>query len=144
FSLNTGERFKEELKKLESQGMKGLLIDVRNNPGGVLSVVIDIAEQFVPKGELIVQVEDKNKKREKHPSGGEAKSYPITVLMNKGSASASEILAGALQQSAGATLMGEHSFGKGTVQTSFDKQFGDGSLLKVTIAKWLTPNGTWI
>ncbi|MHA2856996.1 S41 family peptidase [Paenibacillus lautus] len=144
FSLNTGERFKEELKKLESQGMKGLLIDVRNNPGGVLSVVIDIAEQFVPKGELIVQVEDKDKKREKHPSGGVAKSYPITVLMNKGSASASEILAGALQQSAGATLMGEHSFGKGTVQTSFDKQFGDGSLLKVTIAKWLTPNGTWI
>lgn len=144
FSLNTGKRFEEELKKLESQGMKGLLIDVRNNPGGVLSVVIDIAEQFVPKGELIVQVEDKNKKREKHPSNGTAKPYPITVLMNKGSASASEILAGALQQSAGATLMGEHTFGKGTVQTSFDRQFGDGSLLKVTIAKWLTPNGTWI
>lgn len=144
FSLNTGKRFEEELKKLESQDMKGLLIDVRNNPGGVLSVVINIAEQFVPKGKLIVQVEDKNKKREKHPSNGTAKSYPITVLMNKGSASASEILAGALQQSAGATLMGEHSFGKGTVQTSFDKQFGDGSLLKVTIAKWLTPNGTWI
>ena len=77
FSLNTGERFKEELEKLEGQGMKGLLIDVRNNPGGVLSVVIDIAEQFVPKGELIVQVEDKNKKREKHPSNGEAKSIRL-------------------------------------------------------------------
>lgn len=144
FSLNTGERFKEELKKLEEQGMKGLVIDVRNNPGGVLSVVIEIAEQFVPKGKLIVQVEDKDQNREKHTSKGGSKSYPVTVLMNKGSASASEILAGALQESAGAVLIGENSFGKGTVQTSFEKQFGDGSLLKVTIAKWLTPNGTWI
>lgn len=64
--------------------------------------------------------------------------------MNKGSASASEILAGALQQSAGAKLIGENSFGKGTVQTSFEKELGDGSLLKITIAKWLTPDGTWI
>lgn len=144
FSVNTAERFKQELESLESQGMKGLVIDVRNNPGGVLSVVIDIAEQFVPKGELIVQVEDKNEKREEHLSKGQAKPYPVAVLLNKGSASASEILAGALQQSAGATLLGEHSFGKGTVQTSFDKQFGDGSMIKVTIAKWLTPNGTWI
>ncbi|MCM3128249.1 MULTISPECIES: S41 family peptidase [unclassified Paenibacillus] len=144
FSLNTGERFKEELAKLESQNMKGLVIDVRNNPGGVLSVVIDIAEQFVPSGELIVQVEDKNGNRETNESKGSAKDYPVSVLMNKGSASASEILAGALQQSAGATLLGEHSFGKGTVQTSFERQLGDGSLVKITIAKWLTPNGDWI
>lgn len=144
FSLNTADRFKEELAKLEKQNMKGLVIDVRNNPGGVLSVVIDIAQQFVPKGKTIVQVEDKNQKREKEVSKGSNKPYPVTVLMNKGSASASEILAGALQQSAGATLIGENSFGKGTVQTSYDKQMGDGSLLKITIAKWLTPNGTWI
>lgn len=144
FSLNTADRFKEELAKLEKQNMKGLVIDVRNNPGGVLSVVIDIAQQFVPKGKTIVQVEDKNQKREKEVSKGSSKPYPVTVLMNKGSASASEILAGALQQSAGATLIGENSFGKGTVQTSYDKQMGDGSLLKITIAKWLTPNGTWI
>ncbi len=144
FSLNTGDRFKEELKKLEQEGMEGLVIDVRNNPGGVLDVVIDIAEQFVPKGELIVQVEDKNKNRKKYTSDGDSKPYPIAVLMNKGSASASEILAGALQQSAGAVLVGENTFGKGTVQTSFEKQFGDGSLIKVTIAKWLTPDGSWI
>lgn len=144
FSLNTGERFKQELSTLEKEGMKGLVIDVRNNPGGVLSVVIDIAEQFVPKGKVIVQVEDKNKKREQNLSKGSGKPYPVTLLMNKGSASASEILAGALQQSAGAKLMGENSFGKGTVQTSFSKQFDDGSLLKITIAKWLTPNGSWI
>ncbi|AOK90103.1 S41 family peptidase [Paenibacillus polymyxa] len=144
FSLNTAERFKEELAKLEKQGLKGLVIDVRNNPGGVLSVVIDIAQQFVPSGKTIVQVEDKNQKREEEKSKGSRKNYPVTLLMNKGSASASEILAGALQQSAGAVLIGENSFGKGTVQTSYDKQMGDGSLLKITIAKWLTPNGTWI
>ncbi|OAB42975.1 S41 family peptidase [Paenibacillus glacialis] len=144
FSLNTADRFMAELSKLEKQGMKGLVIDVRNNPGGVLAVVIDIAQQFVPKGELIVQVEDKEGKRDKSLSKGSSKSYPITLLMNKGSASASEILAGALQESAGVILVGENSFGKGTVQTSFDKQLGDGSLLKITIAKWLTPKGTWI
>ncbi|WP_150270437.1 S41 family peptidase [Paenibacillus tepidiphilus] len=144
FSVNTADRFKEELAALEKKGMKGLVIDVRNDPGGVLPVVIEMAEQFVPSGKAIVQVEDKNKQREVSNSKGSSKDYPVAVLMNKGSASASEILAGALQQSAGAKLIGEHSFGKGTVQTSFDKQFGDGSLLKITIAKWLTPDGTWI
>lgn len=144
FSQNTAERFKEELANLESQDMKGLVIDVRNNPGGVLSVVIDIAEQFVPSGKVIVQVEDKDGNREENESKGSLKPYPVSVLMNKGSASASEILAGALQQSAGATLIGENSYGKGTVQTSFDRQLGDGSLVKITIAKWLTPNGDWI
>ncbi|WNS42702.1 S41 family peptidase [Paenibacillus sp. MMS20-IR301] len=144
FSQNTADRFKEELTKLEAQGMKGLVLDVRNDPGGVLPIVIEMAEQFVPAGKAIVQVEDKNKKREVSTSNGSSKKYPVVVLMNKGSASASEILAGALQQSAGAKLIGENSFGKGTVQTSFEKQLGDGSLLKITIAKWLTPDGTWI
>jgi carboxyl-terminal processing protease len=144
FSQNTAERFKEELTKLETQGMKGLVIDVRNDPGGVLPIVIEMAEQFVPAGKAIVQVEDKNKQREVSTSKGSSKQYPVVVLMNKGSASASEIMAGALQQSAGAKLIGEDSFGKGTVQTSFEEQLGDGSLLKITIAKWLTPDGTWI
>ncbi|WP_342563278.1 S41 family peptidase [Paenibacillus sp. FSL R7-0345] len=144
FSMNTAERFKEELNNLEKQGMKGLVIDVRNDPGGVLQRVIEMAEQFVPAGKTIVQVESKDKTREVSTSKGSSKDYPVVVLMNKGSASASEILAGALQQSAGAKLIGEHSFGKGTVQTSFERELGDGSLLKITIAKWLTPDGTWI
>ncbi|AIQ55120.1 S41 family peptidase [Paenibacillus sp. FSL R7-0331] len=144
FSMNTAERFKEELNNLEKQGMKGLVIDVRNDPGGVLQRVIEMAEQFVPAGKTIVQVENKDKSREVSTSKGSSKAYPVVVLMNKGSASASEILAGALQQSAGAKLIGEHSFGKGTVQTSFEKELGDGSLLKITIAKWLTPDGTWV
>lgn len=147
FSMNTADRFKTELTKLESQGMKGLVIDVRNNPGGVLSVVVDMADQLVPKGKVIVQVENKAGQREQTVSKGAGttvKSYPIVVLTNKGSASASEILAGALQESAGAKLIGEVTYGKGTVQQSYENEFGDGSLLKITMAKWLTPNGEWI
>ncbi|EFM08987.1 carboxyl-terminal protease [Paenibacillus curdlanolyticus YK9] len=144
FSMNTGERFAQELEKLESQGMKGLVIDVRNNPGGVLPVVLSIIEPFIAKGKTLVQVEDRSGKREKTVSKGEGRSYPIAVLTNEGSASASEILAGALQESAGAVLIGTKTFGKGTVQVSYDKTLGDGSMVKMTIAKWLTPNGTWV
>ncbi|WP_424766678.1 S41 family peptidase [Paenibacillus sp. sgz302251] len=144
FSLHTAERFKEELARLEEQGMKGLVLDVRNNPGGVLPVVVDIAESFMAKGTTVVQVEDRHGNREKTVSKGQSKSYPIAVLMNNGSASASEILAGALQEGAGAKLIGETTFGKGTVQVSYNKALGDGSLVKMTIAKWLTPKGNWI
>ncbi|WP_310830462.1 S41 family peptidase [Paenibacillus pedocola] len=144
FSMNTAERFKEELANLEKKGMKGLVIDVRNDPGGVLQRVVEMAELFVPNGKAIVKIDEKGKALEVIKSNGSSKDYPVVVLMNKGSASASEILAGALQQSAGAKLIGENSFGKGTVQTSFEKELGDGSLLKITIAKWLTPDGTWI
>ncbi|EOS54076.1 S41 family peptidase [Paenibacillus barengoltzii] len=144
FSLNTADRFKKELENLEKQGMKGLIIDVRNNPGGVLDVVEAMSEQFVPAGKAIVQIEDKYKRRQQSVSKGSGKSYPVAVLTNKGSASASEILAGALQESAGAKLVGETTYGKGTVQSSYSQEMGDGSLLKITIAKWLTPNGEWI
>lgn len=144
FSLNTGDRFAEELDKLEKAGMKALVIDVRGNPGGVLPVVVSVAQPFVPKGEPIVQVEDKTGHREKTVSNGSGKAYPVAVLMNKGSASASEVLAGALHEEAHAVLVGETSFGKGTVQVSYDKQIADGSLIKMTIAKWLTPLGNWV
>lgn len=144
FSLNTADRFKKELENLEKQGMKGLIIDVRNNPGGVLDVVEAMSEQFVPAGKAIVQIEDKYKRRQQSVSKGSGKSYPVVVLTNKGSASASEILAGALQESAGAKLVGETTYGKGTVQSSYSQEMGDGSMLKITIAKWLTPNGEWI
>ncbi|GFN32630.1 S41 family peptidase [Paenibacillus xylaniclasticus] len=144
FSVNTADRFKEELKKLEDQGMKGLVIDVRNNPGGVLPVVEKVVEPFIAKGRTIVQVESRDGQRKATKSEGEGRRYPIAVLTNEGSASASEILAGALQQSAGAVLVGERTFGKGTVQLSDFKTLGDGSIVKMTIAKWLTPNGTWV
>ncbi|ANE46741.1 peptidase S41 [Paenibacillus swuensis] len=144
FSKNTGERFLADLKSLEAKGMKGLVIDVRNDPGGILPVVVQIAQPFVPKGEAVVQVEDRAKRRKATPSEGEGKPYPVVVLINKGSASASEILAAAIREGGGGKLMGETSFGKGTVQISYGEEMGDGSILKMTIAKWLTPNGNWI
>jgi len=145
FSLNTSERFAEELKALEEKGLKGLVIDVRNNPGGVLQDVVEIAQLMMKEGSVVVQVEDRSGKRDKtYAKGGEKKSYPIAVLTNGGSASASEILAGALQEGAGATVVGQQSYGKGTVQVSFNKLFDDGGLIKMTIAKWLTPKGNWI
>jgi carboxyl-terminal processing protease len=145
FSANTAERFATELAGLEKKGMQGLVIDVRNNPGGILQVVNTIAAQFVPKGETIVQVEERSGAREKtvSPEGG-GKDYPIALLINKGSASASEVLAGALREKAGAVLVGENSFGKGTVQVPYDNFDNDGSMLKMTIAKWLTPDGNWV
>ncbi|XEC94693.1 S41 family peptidase [Paenibacillus tarimensis] len=144
FAMNTGDRFIEELERLEGMGMKGLIIDVRNNPGGVLPIVVQIAQPFVPNGEPIVQVEERSGKVEQTLSKGEGKDYPVVMLTNKGSASASEVLAGALREKAGATVVGETTFGKGTVQVSYSKPLGDGSMLKMTIAKWLTPNGNWI
>lgn len=144
FSQNTGERFKEELEALEAKGMKGLIIDVRNDPGGILPVVKGIAELFVPKGKALYQVEGQGNKIKSVPSEGSSKPYPVTVLIDKGSASAAEILAAAIQQSAGGKLIGETSFGKGTVQMNFSREMGDGSMIKLTIAKWLTPNGSWI
>jgi carboxyl-terminal processing protease len=144
FSANTAKRFAEELKNLESKGMKGLVIDVRNDPGGLLNVVVDIVNPFVKSGKAIVQVENRDGKREPTPSTGTGKDYPVTVLVNKGSASASEILAGAFQEAVGSKLVGETTYGKGTVQVTFEKEMGDGSNIKMTVYKWLTPNGNWI
>ncbi|WNQ11624.1 S41 family peptidase [Paenibacillus aurantius] len=146
FSTNTAKRFREELNALEAKGMKGLVIDVRNDPGGLLDSVVDIMENFVEKGKPIVQIEDRQGKKEATNAEGKypVKKYPVTVLINNGSASASEILAGAFKESAGGTLVGEKSYGKGTVQITYEKEMGDGSNIKMTVFKWLTPNGNWI
>lgn len=145
FSMNTGKRFKEELTKLERSGMKGLIIDVRNNPGGFVPVVTDIAENFIPSGQIIYQQERRDEKVTKALSRGKGtKKYPIITLINEGSASASEILAGALQDLQLAKLVGVPSFGKGTMQVTYKEEFDDGSLLKMTFAKWLTPKGSWV
>jgi carboxyl-terminal processing protease len=144
FSTNTADRFKEELAKLEAQGLKGLIIDVRNNPGGLLDVVSEIIEQFVPAGKTILQIENRSGNREPKISNGSSKYYPVSVLINKGSASASEILAASLKETIGSAIVGETTFGKGTVQVTFGKELGDDSNLKMTAYKWLTPTGTWI
>lgn len=146
FSQNTSKRFKEELGKLEAKGMKGLLVDVRNDPGGLLPEVVEIAQTFVEKGKPIVQIENRDGKRvptlSENPSP--VKKYPMALLINKGSASASEILAGVFKEALGSKLVGETTFGKGTVQVTFEEEMGDGSNIKMTTYKWLTPNANWI
>lgn len=143
FSQDTAADFKEELIDLEKKDIEGLIIDVRGNPGGLLVSVEEILKEFVTKDKPFIQIEARNGKKEKHFSNlTEKKEYPVAVLINKGSASASEILAGALKEAAGYQLVGETTFGKGTVQQAVP--MGDGSNIKLTLFKWLTPDGNWI
>jgi carboxyl-terminal processing protease len=143
FSEDTAKEFDKNLTSLEKQGMNGLIIDVRGNPGGILPVVLDILDELVPHHRVVLMTEDRNGNKTKFTSKlDQPKPYPIAVLIDGGSASASEILAAGLKESAGATLIGETSYGKGTVQTTQD--FKDGSNIKMTIAKWLTPKGHWV
>ncbi|MEH6992675.1 S41 family peptidase [Neobacillus drentensis] len=143
FSQETAADFKKELKELEKKDINGLIIDVRGNPGGLLVSVEDILKEFVTKEKPFIQIEKRNGDKERHFSNlNEKKDYPVAVLINKGSASASEILAGALKEAAGYQLVGETTFGKGTVQQAVP--MGDGSNIKLTLFKWLTPDGNWI
>ncbi|QFK72843.1 PDZ domain-containing protein [Pradoshia sp. D12] len=143
FSEETAEDFLEDLKGLEEDKVDGLLIDVRGNPGGLLTSVQEILEVFVTNEHPYIQIQERNGKKNKFFSTLKSeKEYPIAVLINKGSASASEIFAGAMQEAEGYPLIGEKTFGKGTVQQPVS--MGDGSTIKLTFYKWLTPNGTWI
>ncbi|WP_066387437.1 S41 family peptidase [Neobacillus mesonae] len=143
FSENTAADFKKELKALENDDIKGLIIDVRGNPGGLLISVEEILKELVPKDKPYVQIQERTgEKRRFFSTISEKKDYPILVLANKGSASASEILAGALQEAAGYKIVGETTFGKGTVQQALEME--DGSNVKLTLYKWLTPDGNWI
>ncbi|WP_409251057.1 S41 family peptidase [Bacillus sp. SCS-153A] len=143
FSDDTYTELTKALKELKAEGMKALIIDVRQNPGGLLDQAIKISSLFVPEGDVLLQVEDNEGNKEKIVAeGGQKVDVPVTVLIDKGSASASEILAAAVSESADIPLVGVNSFGKGTVQTS--ESFTDGSNMKFTTAKWLTPDGTWI
>jgi carboxyl-terminal processing protease len=147
FNNDTSAQVANELSAMESRGLKALIIDVRDNPGGFLQSVIEVADQLMEKGKPIVQSEYKDGKHKIDSAQNGAinnKRYPLVVLINKGSASAAEILAGALKQSANAVLVGETTFGKGTVQVSYEDELGDGSLVKLTVYKWLLPDGTWI
>ncbi|MCA1040446.1 peptidoglycan-binding protein [Bacillus infantis] len=143
FSEDTAKEFSKELKKLEKEGLDGLIIDVRGNPGGLLSSVEEILKGLVTKEKPYVQIQKRNGDKTRYFSELEKeKDYPVAVLIDKGSASASEILAGALEEGAGYPLIGESTFGKGTVQQPVP--MGDGSNIKLTLFKWLTPDGNWI
>ncbi|HLQ72452.1 MAG TPA: S41 family peptidase, partial [Bacillota bacterium] len=143
FAENTANEFETELKKLEDDGMEGLVIDVRGNPGGLLTAVEEILMLFVPKDTPYLQIEDPDGNKEPFYSNlDEKKDYPISVLIDEGSASASEILAVALKE-IGYDTVGEKSFGKGTVQNAIEID-DEGDTIKLTYYKWLSPNGEWI
>src|SRR5690625_2380557 len=142
FSERTASEFVEYLNELESDGIEGLIIDVRGNPGGLLDSVEDILHEFIPKDIPYLQREDREGNTKKYFSElEEKKPYPISVLIDEGSASASEILAVAMKE-VGYDVIGKTSFGKGTVQQAVP--LGDGSTIKLTFYKWLSPDGNWI
>ena len=142
FSSTIYDQFKRELEELEKENISGLVIDVRGNSGGYLSGVTDILNLFLKKGDVIYQLESGNKKQIKKDTTKEKRDYPVAVLVNGGSASASEILASAIKESYNGFVVGTKTYGKGTVQQT--TTLPDGSMVKYTVQKWLTPNGNWI
>lgn len=141
FDKNISKNFISQLNTLVKQGAKGLIIDVRDNPGGLYDEVVSLADRLLPEG-TIVFTKDKNGKKNVQPSDATELNMPITVLTNGNSASASEILAGAIKDFKKGTLIGTKTFGKGLVQTTYS--FKDGTGLKVTIARYYTPSGVCI
>lgn len=142
FSETVGQQFGEHLKKLEEQGMNNLIIDLRNNTGGYLKGSTDIASIFIKEGEIIYSLQTNLDKKDYKDETKESKDYKVVILINKNSASASEVLAAALKYSYGAKLVGVTSYGKGTVQQT--SEVSDKTMIKYTTAKWLTPMGNCI
>ena len=139
FTDVTFEQYQKAKEDLESQGMEKLVIDLRDNPGGLLTSVCDVLGTILPKG-LIVYTEDKYGKREEELCDGKTPiDIPLAVLVNGNSASASEIFAGAVKDHKMGTIVGTTTYGKGVVQTIRD--LGDGSALKLTVSNYYTPNG---
>ena len=139
FDSVTYDQYQQALEDLQNQGMQGLIVDLRNNPGGNLSTVCDMLDLMLPEG-LIVYTEDKDGNRQEMTSDDEHQfNLPMTVLMNGNSASASEIYAGAIQDYCLGKIVGTQSYGKGVVQQIFDLK--DGTCVKLTIAEYFTPNG---
>jgi len=141
FGRETSKEFKEKYEELRKQNIEGLVIDLRNNTGGVYEEVIEIAKTIVPKG-LIVYTQDKNGNKEEIFSESEGIDIPLSVLINEYSASASEVLAGAIKDRECGILVGQKTYGKGVIQGIYN--MSDGSSIKVTIAEYYTPNGVCI
>jgi carboxyl-terminal processing protease len=144
FSRGSTGKIVETIKELGEQGaLKGLILDLRDNPGGLLDESIFVSSQFIDEGVITIERLKGNEEQvfEAQP-GGAALDIPLVVLVNRGSASASEIVAGAIQENGRGTVLGEQTFGKGTVQ--IPHTLSDGSELRVTIAEWLTPSGKQI
>lgn len=143
FSNNITKQVKKELESLKKKNIDKLVIDVRDNPGGYLTQVTEILSLFMTKKDVIYQLQTKNNKEKVYGTSSKATySYPVVVLINENSASASEILASAFKETYNAEIVGVNSYGKGTVQKTGDLNNGD--TIKYTVQKWLTPKGKWI
>ena len=142
FTSTVGEEFKKALGELESEGISSLIIDMRYNYGGYLKGATDIANFLLEKDKIIYTLEGKDSREVYRDQTDEHRAYPIVVLVNDSSASASEVLASALKDSYGATIVGQITYGKGRVQQA--RTLEDGSMVKYTTAKWLRPNGECI
>ncbi len=141
FQEATVEDLSTELEKLVSKNIQGLILDLRNNPGGLLTAAVGVSEQFLESGRLVVSIQGRNGKKDEYRARASGKNYqyPMIVLVNHGSASASEIVAAAMQDWGKAVVIGTTTFGKGSVQTILP--LSDGSGLRLTTAKYFTPNG---
>ncbi|HEY7784599.1 MAG TPA: S41 family peptidase [Pyrinomonadaceae bacterium] len=142
FQQTSDEELREAIKKLKSQGMRQLILDLRNNPGGLLTQAIDVSSEFLPRGKVVVSVKGRTEYSEPmvyKSNGSDPEDVPLVVLINRGSASASEIVAGAIQDHGRGLVVGETSFGKGLVQKVFPLPFNTG--LTLTTARYYTPYG---
>ena len=139
FSEDTGEEFTKEFEKMRGQGMKKMILDLRNNPGGLVDQATAVASNFVPKNSVIVSYTGSDGKEEQYVAAGTDDIVPLVVLINENSASASEIVAGDIQDMGLGKVVGTRSYGKGTVQGVYP--VADGSAVKVTVAKYRTTKG---
>jgi carboxyl-terminal processing protease len=144
FQEKTAKELADALKELDKKGVASLILDLRNNPGGLLNSAIEVSDQFLPQGKLVVYIKGKTGEKIEYLTKGKRTSYdhPMIVLVNQGSASASEIVAGAVKDWDRAVVLGVTTFGKGSVQSVIP--LSDGSALRLTTAKYYTPNGTLI
>jgi len=140
FGEKTGDELQAAINRLRSQHVKGVILDLRWNPGGLLEQAVEVCQKFLPTGQLVVSTEGRHtlERYYAHGHGDELKNIPVVVLVNLGSASAAEIVTGCLQDLHRAVVLGEKTFGKGSVQTIFP--LDDGSALKLTVAKYYTPS----
>lgn len=142
FSTNTYKQFKSHLKDLENENIDSLIIDVRDNLGGYISVCTDILQMFMEEGSTLYSLEEKNEYKNVLDTTYESRTYPIVILTNEASASASEILASTFKENYGAILIGKKTYGKGKVQTT--AKLNDNSMVKYTSARWVTTSGNLI
>jgi carboxyl-terminal processing protease len=143
FGTRTTEELQEVLSELLAEEPAGMILDLRRNPGGGLGTVVDIADEFLPEGTVLIQEFANGVEREYNATNkGNAEELPLVVLIDEGSASASEVLAGAIQDRKRGVLIGQTSFGKGTVQTW--QELSNGGGVRITFARWLTPDELWV